>query len=581
MINWHNRYAKILRENVQLFDPNKSVLEVGCGPQGVALWLQRQVVGLELEWHYVANKWITPVNGDCRKLPFDDNSFDFVVCVDVMEHLKNQDRTTALKELIRVARGRVLVSCPCGFAAIEGEIAFASLLTKMGEPTPTWLLEHLDCGIPKMDELIGALVESGYQFAVVGNESMFQHYAGLLLDSLMPAAIDWNSSHARKTVREPPIGEATWDMYYSFLFTLDKIKRNQSEGKLFPPTVIMDEKKETPTVAIYSVLHDPECFQDIGAVKYIYSGKASTAMRRGDLPLAMVDAEYLPNRRWSELSAIYTVWKRGPVTDVVGFCHYRRFFDFSPAQSSERQKEIDPSQINDVKDNFVCFDLIPRICDGLVVVAKPLNLQMSIFDGYATDHNANDYLLMLGIVSEQFPELLPYMAQSFSATNMYCNNMFVMNWKMFDQICSIWFPLLQNVCSRIPADRASTYQNRDISFLSERLLDPLINYIKRQGIEVKEYPIYFIKFPAVQMETTASMLQELTFDAALPDRVLSRTTSFENGVRDLQNELSEIKNRWSWRAITALRRSRIIVTGYLILKYLFRRARCFILQERG
>ncbi len=47
---------------------------------------------------------------DVHHLPFPDNSFDLVLCLEVLEHLL--DSTQGLRELLRVARDCVLVSVP-------------------------------------------------------------------------------------------------------------------------------------------------------------------------------------------------------------------------------------------------------------------------------------------------------------------------------------------------------------------------------------------------------------------------------------------------------------------------------------
>lgn len=46
----------------------------------------------------------------CERLPFDDQSFDCVVCTDVLEHLANLH--VMFDELVRVSRGTVILSLP-------------------------------------------------------------------------------------------------------------------------------------------------------------------------------------------------------------------------------------------------------------------------------------------------------------------------------------------------------------------------------------------------------------------------------------------------------------------------------------
>ena len=53
------------------------------------------------------------VTGDALALPFPDECFDCVSCVDVLEHLDVSDRLKALDEMVRVSQGRLLVAVPC------------------------------------------------------------------------------------------------------------------------------------------------------------------------------------------------------------------------------------------------------------------------------------------------------------------------------------------------------------------------------------------------------------------------------------------------------------------------------------
>jgi len=96
------------------------VLDAGCGPT------QRYIsilppdawgVGLDIDRENVAkskkantSKNVSFIVGDIQNLPFIDNTFDLVVCCDVLEHVEEQDK--AVKELAAVLRkrGRLLIS---------------------------------------------------------------------------------------------------------------------------------------------------------------------------------------------------------------------------------------------------------------------------------------------------------------------------------------------------------------------------------------------------------------------------------------------------------------------------------------
>ena len=64
-----------------------------------------------LSWSQANGVAQSPLNvADVRHLPFPNNSFDLVLCLEVLEHLL--DSTQGLHELLRVARDHVLVSVP-------------------------------------------------------------------------------------------------------------------------------------------------------------------------------------------------------------------------------------------------------------------------------------------------------------------------------------------------------------------------------------------------------------------------------------------------------------------------------------
>ena len=97
-----------------------SILDVGCG-EGFTLYrLKERGIGTRLEGiEYLKDaidlgKKMYPeikiTQGDIYKLPYEDNSFDLVLCTEVLEHL--EDPAKALKELVRVSRRYLVVSVP-------------------------------------------------------------------------------------------------------------------------------------------------------------------------------------------------------------------------------------------------------------------------------------------------------------------------------------------------------------------------------------------------------------------------------------------------------------------------------------
>lgn len=97
-----------------------SVLDVGCGEGFTLARLQKEKIGKSFEGIdnldesiEIAKRLHPALNikkGDIYKLPFKSNSFDLVVCTEVLEHLDNPKK--AYKELIRVSNKYILISVP-------------------------------------------------------------------------------------------------------------------------------------------------------------------------------------------------------------------------------------------------------------------------------------------------------------------------------------------------------------------------------------------------------------------------------------------------------------------------------------
>lgn len=93
------------------------ILDAGCGAGGTMAYLSRYgtVVGIDISEEMVEHcrKMGLPAHrASVAKLPFEDQSFDLALCLDVLEHL--HDDRAALEELKRVVRpgGLLVLSVP-------------------------------------------------------------------------------------------------------------------------------------------------------------------------------------------------------------------------------------------------------------------------------------------------------------------------------------------------------------------------------------------------------------------------------------------------------------------------------------
>lgn len=99
----------------------ETVLDAGCGEGFVIDYLHQQdpslqFTGVDIDEDAIAyakehfGDYARFRTGSIYKLPFSDNSFDAILCSEVLEHLDRPER--AIEELKRVAREHVLITVP-------------------------------------------------------------------------------------------------------------------------------------------------------------------------------------------------------------------------------------------------------------------------------------------------------------------------------------------------------------------------------------------------------------------------------------------------------------------------------------
>ena len=104
-------------QNILGLIPNdtSSILDIGARDGYLSLKLALMidsVTALDLEMPTIDHPTIIPVKGDITKLNFSDNTFDAILCAEVLEHLKPSLLNVACQELLRVARKYVIIGVP-------------------------------------------------------------------------------------------------------------------------------------------------------------------------------------------------------------------------------------------------------------------------------------------------------------------------------------------------------------------------------------------------------------------------------------------------------------------------------------
>jgi len=86
------------------------------------------------------------------ELPFDDESFDIVVCVDVLEHVPPEKRAKFIHEGIRVSRRHIVFVFP-----VRSSAPWEQVLSKMTFGKIKFLEEHIRHGLPSENDFYEAI----------------------------------------------------------------------------------------------------------------------------------------------------------------------------------------------------------------------------------------------------------------------------------------------------------------------------------------------------------------------------------------------------------------------------------------
>lgn len=187
MLNFAIRYQPVLAELRQL--QPEIVLEVGSGPEGLALFWRGPVVGTDIQFKRHPLKRIRPIVASGLALPFPDAAWPVVVNCDMLEHIAPPQRTAAVAELARVCARALFLAFPSGPAAAAAYDQLATQFHRAGRPLPGWLAEHLRNGLPDAEAVAAQLHEDGWSVRTSWHEVAAGHAALMWWESRRPVQV--------------------------------------------------------------------------------------------------------------------------------------------------------------------------------------------------------------------------------------------------------------------------------------------------------------------------------------------------------------------------------------------------------
>lgn len=223
----------------------------------------------------------------------------------------------------------------------------------------------------------------------------------------------------------------------------------------------------------------------------VHVGKALTNQELGIIGDDTGDNISAKNKSYCELTGLYWAWKNLKDVDVIGLCHYRRYFDFHNQSLSILPYTKFGKDSFDKLDFSVPKNIIESVSKGKVVAPRVMNNVGSLYDEYCICHNSEDLRTLEDVVKEKSS---PSYASAFDKVmhlthKPLCYNMFLMGWKDFDKYCSWLFDILAEVEARIDISNYSPVQQRVFGYMAERLFNV---WVYAENKKVIHKPLMFI-----------------------------------------------------------------------------------------
>lgn len=167
------------------------------------------------------------------------------------------------------------------------------------------------------------------------------------------------------------------------------------------------------------------------------------------------------NPTYCELTGLYWMWKNAKDDEVLGLCHYRRYFDSS-----------------------VDYAKLLEACD--VILPEPIYFQVPLRVEYCCAHVCEDYQALREAVASVSPDYLQAFDEAMDDNLLSPYNMFIAPREFVDAYCSWLFSVLAEVEKNVKLS-PYPYQRRVFGFMSERMMQV---FVRKNNLRVKRIPVY-------------------------------------------------------------------------------------------
>lgn len=174
------------------------------------------------------------------------------------------------------------------------------------------------------------------------------------------------------------------------------------------------------------------------------------------------------NPYYCELTAQYWIWKNDKDSEIVGLCHYRRYFTTHPV-SMKYKYILNREKINSILTEYDA------------IVPRNENYVVGAYNKYLGCGYEKDLLILKQAIEELYPEYLPYYESEFeNSAGFRLGNMIIASKSVFDEYSNWLFNVLEFVENRVDLTGYSVQEARIYGYMSERLLNVWLSANKKK-----------------------------------------------------------------------------------------------------
>lgn len=190
----------------------------------------------------------------------------------------------------------------------------------------------------------------------------------------------------------------------------------------------------------------------------------------------------IENPQYCELTAMYWAWRNPQDFDIMGLCHYRRYFVKNYYTKGLIEEEILTSKdIDNILHNYKI--IMPQLeyksaCNGILYEDKK--------------KREPDFPLTITekVIKENCPEFISSFKKFAYGKKVSFGNMFITSSEKFNEYCNWIFPLLKKIEEE--HRKVKELEPRMLAFLAEYLLCTWVDYV------FTEKEIYYLKVANIE-----------------------------------------------------------------------------------